>query len=361
MKAKLSILALGAMALVSSCSNDQTVDINDGNAIKFGVTAGKSSRATENGIDALKNATTGGFNVWAIDGESKKYIDGAVVKYSNDAWTMDTKKFWPQNSLSFFALYPKDLPGVSVSKDASTLDYTANGQTDVLYATTLNVGRPAKAANVALNFYHALSQIVFQAKNDKPGDIEVVIKGIEIKQVYETGTFTWGKQDTEANNNNANAGEWTNHTTLKTYTAWTNAGTTLGADISTLENANLFLVPQTLTPWHNTTNNTWNDAGARVLVDCVIKDKGTGYQLWPKTTTNANTKVAISLPGTWLPGRKYTYTIVFGEGAGYDDTTVTPEDPTPDPVLVPISFEVSVSGFENGNGDNGEELSGKTN
>lgn len=365
MKAKLSILALGAMALVSSCSNDQTVDINDGNAIKFGVTAGKSSRATENGMTQLE----GGFQVWANDGTSEtNYINGAIVKKEGSSWTMNVKKFWPYNSLSFFALYPANLDNVTINKTEKAFSYTvANGQTDVLYASNLNFARPTSisASTVGLNFYHALSQIMFKVQNSKPGDIIVEVKGISIKNVKSEGKFAWNTANsTESSKNNDYAGSWTNHATLKTYAAWT--GTTT-LDNSHKEDdfgaspANLFLMPQTMTPWYDAATKNWNFDGARVLVDCVIKDKDTGIQLWPKAGVDAKKEVAISLPGTWLPGRKYTYTIVFGDGAGYDESVTTPEDPTPNPVLVPISFEVSVSGFENGNGDNGEELSGKTN
>lgn len=369
MKAKLSILALGAMALVSSCSNDQTVDINDGNAIKFGVTAGKSSRATQNGMAQLE----GGFEVWAIDGTSEtNYINGAIVKYnSTDGWTMNVKKFWPQSSLSFFALYPANLPNVTISKTEKAFSYTvADGKTDVLYASNLNFARPTSisASTVGLNFYHALSQIVFKVQNSKPGDIIVEVKGIYIKNVKSEGKFAWNTDNsTESSKNNDYAGSWTGHTTNKTYAAW-EGSTILNNDHKEDDfaptPANLFLMPQTMTPWYDAATKNWDFNGARVLVDCVIKDKDTSIQLWPKTGVDAKKEVAISLPGTWLPGRKYTYTIVFGDGAGYDESDTTPENPTPDPVLVPISFQVSVDDFTNGNGTEanpGEELSGKTN
>ncbi len=349
MKAKLSILALGAMALVSSCSNDQTVDINDGNAIKFGVTVGKSSRATENGKDQLK----GGFMVWANDG-TNNIIDGKKVSSTDgNNWTMEGGvKYWPQSNLSFFALYPTTI-SATINSTTKSFDYTVtDGATDVLYASNINMVRPKTATPVALNFYHALSQIVFKVKNTNPEDITVVVKGIEIKNVYSKGTFAWGGNTTAPTDNATNHGGWTpdnNSENLKTYSAWTGGSVTLNTtavnDFSVEDDpnpkANLFLMPQELNPWYKAGSTpAWDANGARVLVDCVITDKG-GVQLWPKAGPDANTKVAISLPGTWSPGYKYTYTIVFGQGAGYDDST--PTDPTA--VLVPISFSVSVDGF----------------
>lgn len=355
MKAKLSILALGAMALVSSCSNDQTVDINDGNAIKFGVTAGKSSRAAVSDLAALQHPTTGGFKVWAIDDANNKYIDGAAVNYSSGAWTMGVKKFWPQSQLSFFAVYPAGAVATpTLSKTSMSFDYiVSDGATDILYAAQLEKGRPTTASGgtVNLDFNHALSQIVFKVKNNS-SDIKVVVKGIEINNVANKGNFAC-TQTTIPNGSIipaegvSKAGVWTiTENSLANYTAWQATAedpaynvTDKASDFSKI--ANLFLMPQTLIPWYNTSTSTWTAQGARVLVDCVIKDSAND-QVWPKTGDSG--KVAISLPGTWNPGYKYTYTIVFGEGAGYDPST--PDNPKP--VLVPISFNVQVDGFTDG-------------
>ena len=43
----------------------------------------------------------------------------------------------------------------------------------------------------------------------------------------------------------------------------------------------------------------------------------------------------IPVSGTWKEGYKYTYTFIFGQGAGYKDDLVTP-------VIVPISFNLTV-------------------
>lgn len=364
MKAKLSILALGAMALVSSCSNYQTVDINDGNAIKFGVTAGKSSRAVQNDLTALEKDGNS-FKVWAVDAENNKYIDGAEVTYNgtSKAWAMGTKKFWPQSPLSFFALYPANtVANPTLNKTSMSFTYNVDGATDMLYATKLEMGRPTTASGgtVGLNFNHALSQIVFKVMNTS-SDIKVTVRAIEIENVYSTGNFACTKTTNIGGSvinaeGESNAGEWTGQNTIAGYTAWKATTedpaynvTDKASDFSKI--ANLFLMPQTLIPWYNTSTSTWTAQGARVLVDCVIKDSAND-QVWPKTGDSG--KVAISLPGTWNPGYKYTYTIVFGEGAGYDPST--PDNPKP--VLVPISFNVQVDGFTDGTSGT---LSGKTN
>ena len=58
---------------------------------------------------------------------------------------------------------------------------------------------------------------------------------------------------------------------------------------------------------------------------------------------NTPKKLAIPVAFNWEQGKKYIYTLVFGEGnGGYEPD---PEDPTPDPVLVPITFTVTVDDF----------------
>ncbi|HCE48500.1 MAG TPA: hypothetical protein DEQ84_07635, partial [Prevotellaceae bacterium] len=135
----------------------------------------------------------------------------------------------------------------------------------------------------------------------------------------------------------------------------------------------LFLMPQTLNPWliekpngnGGVMVNPEGEAKARLLIYCKITDRESGAVLWPKQTTGGSgyANVAISLDNPkndpnrdknvtndpkhdkWMQGKKYTYTLIFGEGGGY---TPDPEGPDPDPVLVPIKFEVTVDEFQDG-------------
>ena len=59
-------------------------------------------------------------------------------------------------------------------------------------------------------------------------------------------------------------------------------------------------------------------------------------------------ELAIPVAFDWQQGKKYVYTLVFGEGnGGYDpDPEPDPDPEDPDPVLVPITFEITVDDFE---------------
>lgn len=125
-------------------------------------------------------------------------------------------------------------------------------------------------------------------------------------------------------------------------------------------------MPQVLNPWITNTGDVDADGDpiykitgtARVLVKCRLVDTKTSVQLWPKPEEGAVTKfVGVSLVGetvaeadhlatqVWKQGKRYVYTLIFGEGGGFDPENPDPENPDPEPVLVPITFDVTVDNF----------------
>ena len=121
----------------------------------------------------------------------------------------------------------------------------------------------------------------------------------------------------------------------------------------------MLLLPQKTTAWDPETNplpRTGN-TGSYLLVDCAIFNvAGTDYAegddvcLWgePQGSGWTTKELAIPVAFDWQQGKKYVYTLVFGEGnGGYDpDPEPDPDPEDPDPVLVPITFEITVDDFE---------------
>ena len=93
MKCKMYLLALSAMALATGCSNDETTELNKGNAIDFSVTAGKLTRA-----EAITTNTIKEFKVWAFT-DGKTYMNGTPVTKSDNKWTYSGTKFWPETDV----------------------------------------------------------------------------------------------------------------------------------------------------------------------------------------------------------------------------------------------------------------------
>lgn len=367
MKIKNLFIALSAMALATGCSNDEMTEKNMGNTIDFSVVAGKMSRATATTTNSINQ-----FDVWAFS-DGKLYMDRTTVTGSNtEGWTYSNIKFWPETSVDFYAVSPCSVnANVSLTEKEITDYEVSDGQTDLLYALNTDENRSPNA--VGVNFRHALSQIVFKAKNINPNSIIVKIKGITVDGVRNKGTLDWptlktttqlatvnGNTDTE---NDESWGKWTlNNTQTGSYMVNINNEITLGNDAVDLTSGELgnalFLMPQKLEEWLNADGEVVGTA--RLLVYCQIVDKLSGLPLWPSTENDyANVAISLTNPNNdpnrtespethdcWMQGKKYTYTLIFGEGAGYKPEVGEGEDP--EPVLVPIKFEVTVDEFQNG-------------
>ena len=354
------ILFSAAMALVLvSCSRDEVIEINrDSDEIKFGVVTDAATRAAD---VYCNNNLPGAFTVYA-NHNGKTYIDGDSIEKEGNAWVNKTGvRYWPEGDVSFYA-HVNGTGFTWESGEVPTIeDYTVPTavaeQKDLLYAV-----KTQSKGQVTLNFRHALSQIVFQAKNTNK-NLYVEIKGVSICNLGNTNTFTYPTADTDDNIVNHDGtgettttgawGTWVNLTGGNTDYPVTFTAVPVPGDeaVKSLTNTNvtgkefssnaMLLLPQTTTAWDTTTKPSADtQTGSYFLVDCKICNvAGADYAstdiiLW-------NGPVAIPASFTWEQGKKYIYTFVFGDGnGGYD-----PDPDTPTPVLLPITFDVTVDDF----------------
>lgn len=376
MKGKFFFLALSAMALATGCSNDEMTEVNRGDGIDFSVTAGKLTRAaatTTNSIDEFK--------VWAFT-DNKTYMDGTPVSKEGNKWTYIGTKFWPETPVNFFAVSPATPQSgtVSVTNESRKIEeyVVTDGKEDLLYAANFSETKDNHAtSSVEVNFRHALSQIVFKVKKTPTSSIDVKVKGIKVEGVANTATLTWATATTGANLPEGEAdtetddswGTWGTPTGNVEYTA---VNLTEAYDVQTTSNyltieagnGALFLMPQTLDPWLTlSTDGKASIRGtARLLVNCQIKDTDSDIQLWPEEGEFGDVAISLSNPTNdpnkedgdtshdrWMQGKKYIYTLIFGEGGGYKPDPDDPDEPDkPTPVLVPITFTVTVDEFQDG-------------
>lgn len=367
--------AFGLLAL-ASCSNDELTSVNrDGDEIAFSVVTNSATRAAD---VYCNNNKPSDFNVWAtFNGQT--YINGDNVQYQGGKWVNTSgTRYWPDGEVSFFAHVnagdafnwnggqPK-IENFTVGTDVAT-------QQDLLYAVkTASKGTDGKAE---LNFRHALSQIVFQAKNTNP-NLYVEISGVSVCKVKNQGTFTYPTDDTSDKVGEHNDGASIDYSTQK-WGSWSTNGTQQydvtfnavqlnGSKTATsvsLTNTNetakaydkvMLLLPQSSTKWDVGTNATTgkpeDQTGTYFLVKCQIYNvagttvnKNTDVCLWGNGGAE---DVAIPVALNWEQGKKYIYTFVFGDGNGGYDPDPDPDDPDPKPtpVLVPITFEVTVDDF----------------
>lgn len=435
MKKSLFIIALGAFAL-TSCSQDEVLDVQK-DAVQFSVVADKASRGAVTTTATIKDFKVTAFNA-NVDGvNTTTFMSGVDVTKSGDNWGYGSTKFWPTSgAINFYSYSPANLAensfatikmeatstvvvegaNVTTNKGGQTLTYVAptdcSEQVDVLYA--LNTGLSKKDGEVKVNFRHALSQIVFRAKNVKT-DLEVDVIGVRVVNLKNSGVFTWPTTSTndpdysddpsvegqvgEETQTNNSWGSWALGDSYKTYPAALafaegKSSTVLTSDPVVLtDQANPLLV----LPQDNIVPATVNDGGYMELnagqtyfaVKCKIyniDNSGTPDDttddvktlLWPNADGYAEVVIPTTSPDTdangnyiWKQGKKYIYTFVFGEGAGYvgpngdnpeDDPKQNGTDPVGDkddpsnpadpnepgePVLVPVTFTVTVDEFQN--------------
>lgn len=389
----LAVPALLALAAVS-CTKSEVLETNSGE-IRFNVVANNATKAAA--IYDNNNFTE--FTVYAATSEDPAtYIDGDLIKKENGAWVNKSgTRFWPVAALDFYALRNADgfefTPGVTPSFDF-TVESAVAQQKDLLYAVKLNQSRSTSVTGsgseapvvegtpVTLNFRHALSQIVFQAKNTNK-NLYAEISGVKIVNVIGNGKYTVSKSDTDAIKvvsgdnaggstdpvNDGSRGTWDLSSIVSDYnesyeldfsTAYELDG---NSEVVALDGGNatasaMMLIPQDPEPWDPETfpaPAAEGQTGSYFLVNCVIwnvADPDNGHSaddlvIWGEKDGDAYTatpaEVAIPVDIAWKEGFKYVYTFVFGEGAGYDPEPEPGEDPKP--AIIPISFTVSVDDF----------------
>lgn len=385
MKSKyLLVTALSAAAL-TACNNDEVLEVNQGRGISFQVATEAATRAaatTTNSIDK--------FMVWGFTQEepAKTLMDDLSVSKTGSDWTYTGTIFWPAAPVNFYSISPEPVSDkvsegtVSITSDEQkitgfTVNTDQSQQVDLLYAVNKEEKKESHETEpVSINFRHALSQIVFKAKNTNE-NLKVIVKGVKIANIRKAGNFTYPSQSTTTQNTSESGsivadtqGQWDNVTTEQTFAAGMSGEVTLegkvetALDLTSKENevytGALFMIPQALTPWDpeatgalNTTNK-----GVYFLVDCqILSGTKKDIQVWPSDPKVQYAEVAIPANQlTWEQGKKYIYTFTFGKGGGY----VPGEKPDPDPTLIGIDFNVTVDEFKDGgeqgiNMETGEE------
>ena len=366
------ILFSAAMALVLvSCSRDEVIEINrDSDEIRFGVVTDAATRAAD---VYCNNNLPGAFTVYA-NHDGQTYIEGDSIEKEGNAWVNKTGvRYWPEGNVSFYA-HVNGTGFTWASGEVPTIkDYTVPTavaeQKDLLYAVK-SQGRSDNP--VTLNFRHALSQIVFQARNTN-ANLYVEIKGVTICKLGNVNTFTYNSADTDKNIVNHTGTTGTTIDYDESWGTWAplNGGDTdypvefkavpvpgnndvrylTKTDKEFSSNA-MLLLPQTTTAWVPAPDNgnPGKQDGTYFLVDCKIWNvagdahNDSDVVLWEGPA-------AVPVTINWEQGKKYIYTFVFGNGnGGYDpvpDPDPDPDDPNPDPepVLIPITFEVTVDDF----------------
>ena len=165
-------------------------------------------------------------------------------------------------------------------------------QADLIVAQRTSQDATSNNGSVALNFNHALSQILFSAKCAN-ADFTAVVKTIELSGIQNAGTYTFATSATEGT---AIEGSWSGVKGAEGYAYLTNGTAAIAkttSDPIAGTNGALMLMPQTLT-----------GAKLKVVYEVTL---GTGETAQTFDVTKEN----VELTGTWAPGMKYTYDLTL--------------------------------------------------
>ncbi len=364
MKKKFLFVALSALAL-TACVNDETIEVNPGDAVAFRATSGNATKS-----QITTTSTISDFKVWGYyQNEAEKqsnvpFMEAQQVNKNGDVWTYSPTRFWPESgTIDFYSVSPAldnaSISGSSQKIENYTVSTNVDEQIDLLYAVNKDCSKADNGqSGVQVNFRHALSQIVFKAKSSNEA-IVVDIKGVTLVKAKTTGTFTYPTKttspyddpestdyDTEINDGTSALsgtwGTWALESATDNYAAGVTEKKNIGStavDLTTAGSGELLLLPQTLTAWNPA--NGASDPGSRFLINCKIWNvSGTEkIRIWP--AEDEYSEVAIPVEATWKQGKKYVYTFVFGDGAGY-----TPNGEQPS--LLKVNFDVTVDNFQEG-------------
>ena len=257
---KLFFMAVAASVAFAACVKNEPVLQENQKAISFAApVVGTATKATteisNNFPEDVKFAVWAHYFDDAVDGgvytefsAGQVYMDDVTVGFDGeyDGWASVSYYYWPKNgSLTFSAYSPA---GVDATLGASGIcfdDYvvstTAADQVDLLFSeraydkTAIDDNEqengttspdPTFTADlyrgVHLTFNHALSSVLFSVYvGDFPGH-KIVLKKIELTNIYSKGDFNQGLTDANGKTTTANADLWTNEADEKTYTITVN-------------------------------------------------------------------------------------------------------------------------------------------
>lgn len=203
-------MAVAAVAMLASCSNDETTGkAVKGNAIQFDGFVNKSVKGAAND---LNNTTFNSFQVWGLmskgDQTGTPFV-GTTVTKSGSEWTYNGNVYWENGyNYSFVAIAPAGFGtfnAPSTVGEYGSIDFeNGEGTTDLIYdiddtyatnavSTTTTCPDP-----IDFTFNHLLSRVKFAFKNGMDDGSTINVTGVTITNANTKATATLGATATWA-------------------------------------------------------------------------------------------------------------------------------------------------------------------
>ena len=191
---KIFIAAL-AIAALASCNKTEVVGVTESNAIAF------DNAFVDNATKSVNDPslTSSSLTDFAVYG----FVEGAVLfngtqvskSIDNDdlesAWKYEGTQYWIAGAqYNFNAVAPMTAGGwtkTAANAESTTLSFTNNGTTDLLYATAAQEGKVTGNTAVAFSFRHVLSKVKFSFENAyNATNATIRVKDITITNPHKT-------------------------------------------------------------------------------------------------------------------------------------------------------------------------------
>ena len=207
---KKTLLMIAAAFAFVACSNDEIILQAQPEAIGF------DNAFIENSTRSVSDPSftdTKIFSDFAVYGfvEGAVLFDGTQVSKTitnedlESAWKYAGTQYWIAGAnYNFNAVAPMTNGGwtkTAATKDATTLSFTNDGETDLLYAYATAEGKAEGNTAVAFTFRHVLSKVKFTFKNEyNATNATICVKNVKITDAYKTGSVvlnaasTWSSQ-----------------------------------------------------------------------------------------------------------------------------------------------------------------------
>lgn len=167
------LISMLAVAALVSCSKEESILVDQGEAIAFGnAFVDNATRADDPSYSGTEDFTS--FKVWGTVKATESstpvaiFADNTVsgTVGANSVWTCDVKQYWIKDALyNFAALANADAVALGDDKLPKTVTYTAD-QTDLVYAKSAQyTGKASGNYLVAFTFQHLLSKVNFTVNN----------------------------------------------------------------------------------------------------------------------------------------------------------------------------------------------------
>ena len=218
------IFALAAVVALAACSQEDVIVADKGAAIGFDTFVENSTRSVND--PSFTNSSM--FSDFAVYG----YVNGAVlldgVRVAKDGagmeaddyagqtkteWKYAGTQYWIAGAnYNFNAVAPLANGGWTkvddgTNKDATKLNFTNNGTTDLLYAYATALGANEGNKEVKFNFRHVLSKVKFSFENAyNATNATIRVEDVKINDAYKTADVVL----------NANT-EWSNKATATDF------------------------------------------------------------------------------------------------------------------------------------------------